>query len=117
MRLLLDECAGGRQLVKKLEAAGHDIVRSVDAVGDGVEDPVVFAFAQEQHRVVLTLNNRDFATIANDNPGHTGLVLIYQDNDGRDMSNDDIVKAIANVEKTFIEGIAGQILVLNAYRW
>jgi predicted nuclease of predicted toxin-antitoxin system len=117
MRLLLDECAGGRRLAKKLEAAGHDVARSVDAIGDGVEDLVVFTFAQDEHRVVLTFNNRDFEEIAEDRPGHAGLILIYQDNDGRDMSDDDIVNAVVNVEKTFADGTVGQIIVLNGYRW
>lgn len=53
MRLLLDECAGGRQLAKKLEAAGHDVAR-----------------------VVLTFNNRDFDAIGKANPNHAGLVRV-----------------------------------------
>lgn len=33
------------------------------------------------------------------------------------MSNDDIVKTLANVENVFPAGIARQVIVLNAYRW
>ncbi len=117
MRLLLDECVAGRQLRRKLEAAGHDVLRSVDAIGDGAEDPVVFAFAQQQHRVLLTYNNRDFDVIGRAEPNHAGFLFIYQDNDERDMSNDDIVRGIANVENAFPAGIAGQIVILNHYRW
>jgi predicted nuclease of predicted toxin-antitoxin system len=117
MRLLLDECAAGRQLSRKLEAAGHDILRSIDAIGDGAEDPVVFACAQQHNRALLTYNNRDFDAIGRDQPNHAGLLFIYQDNDGRDMSNDDIVAALTNVQIVFPDGIAGQIVVLNKYRW
>jgi predicted nuclease of predicted toxin-antitoxin system len=117
VRLLLDECVAGRQLSRKLASAGHDVSRSVDAIGDGVEDLVVFACAQQQQRALLTYNNRDFVEIARTASKHSGLVLIYQDNDERDMSNDDIVKTLANVENVFPAGIARQVIVLNAYRW
>lgn len=117
MRLLLDECVGGKQLVAKLKVAGHDVVRSLDAIGGGAEDPVVFAFAQNEKRVIVTLNSRDFDALATVSLEHAGLILIYQDGDGRDMSYDDVVAAVANVENTHVDGISKMIVVLNQYRW
>jgi hypothetical protein len=45
VRLLLDECIGQRSLAKALALAGHDVMRSVDELGGGVEDDAVFALA------------------------------------------------------------------------
>jgi hypothetical protein len=43
MRLLLDECIGDRSLMEALLAASHDVVRSIDELGGGVDDPAVLA--------------------------------------------------------------------------
>lgn len=64
MRLLLDECAGDRYLRDALIANGHDVVRSVDVLGGGADDPAVFAFACHDNRVVVTFNNADFVHLA-----------------------------------------------------
>jgi predicted nuclease of predicted toxin-antitoxin system len=58
MRLLLDECAGDRNLRDALIAhghrMGHDVLRSVNALGGGADDPAVLAFACGDNRVVVT---------------------------------------------------------------
>lgn len=117
MRLLLDECIGDRTLREALVAAGHDVIRSIDELGGGVDDPVVFTFARVHQRIVVTYNNADFKRLAEENPEHPGILLIYQDNKSTDMNASDIVKALSNVETTYPDGIAGQIVVLNGYRW
>jgi hypothetical protein len=43
MRLLLDECIGDRSLMEALLAASHDVARSIDELGGGVDDPAVLA--------------------------------------------------------------------------
>ena len=45
------------------------------------------------------------------------MLLIYQDNKPTDMNSSDIVLALANVEATYPNGIAEQMVVLNGYRW
>jgi hypothetical protein len=51
------------------------------------------------------------------NPHHSGLLLVYQDNDpDRDMTHADIVRAIANLEQAGIT-FAGACNVLNAWRY
>jgi predicted nuclease of predicted toxin-antitoxin system len=117
MRLLLDECIGDRSLTNALVADGHDVVRSVDALGGGVDDSAVFAFAQQQNRILVTYNNVDFARLGQANLDHPGMVLIYQENKRTDMNTAQIVKALSNVGRTHPDGIAGTIVVLNAYRW
>ena len=103
MRLLLDECAGDRYLKDALIAAGHDVIRSVDALGGGVD--------------VVTFNNADFIGLAHGQSAHPGMLLIYLDNRPTDMAVRDIVKAISNVEAVHAEGVGGNIIVLNQYRW
>jgi predicted nuclease of predicted toxin-antitoxin system len=117
MRLLLDECIGDRALRNALVAAGHDVARSIDELGGAADDPAVFAFAREHQRVVVTYNNVDFKRLSEENPNHPGMLLIYQDNKPTDMKASDIVTALSNVETTYPNGIAGDAIVLNGYRW
>lgn len=117
VRLLLDECIGDRSLRDAFIAAGHDVVRTIDELGGGVDDPAVFSFAREHQRIIVTYNNADFKALAEANPDHSGMLLIYQDSKSSDMTSPDIVKAIANVEATYPDGIAGQLVFLNSFRW
>jgi predicted nuclease of predicted toxin-antitoxin system len=117
MRLLLDECAGGRYLRDSLIAAGHDVLRTVDVLGGGTDDPAVFAFACHDNRTLMTFNSSDFVRIAVDAATHPGILLIYKDNRPSDMTAVEIVKALSNVIAVRPNGISGELVVLNQYRW
>ncbi|MBV8749915.1 MAG: DUF5615 family PIN-like protein [Candidatus Eremiobacteraeota bacterium] len=117
MRVLLDECIGDRWLRDALKAAGHDVARSVDELGGGVDDSAVFLYAREHSRSILTYNNVDFKQLGCEMPEHHGLLLIYCDNTSADMNVPEIVKALANIEQVYPDGIAGEVIVLNAFRW
>ena len=117
MRLLLDECAGGRYLRDSLIAAGHDVLRAVDVLGGGVDDPAVFAFACGDNRVVVTFNNTDFVHLAASAATHPGILLIYQDNKPSDMGALEIVKALSNMIAVRPNDISGELIVLNQYQW
>jgi len=117
MRLLLDECIGDRSVKDALIAAGHDVVRSVDELGGGVADSAVFAFACEHRRAIVTYNNVDFRFLGEEHAEHPGMLLIYQDNKPTDMKASDIVRALSNVDATYKDGTAGEMIVLNGYRW
>ena len=95
-------------------AGGHEVV-DPDL---GSTDPAVWAFAQGQRAVVLTGNAVDFVPLARESEHHSGLLLVYRDNDpGRDMSSADIAAAVAKVDAAFNGAIDGQVLVLNQFRW
>jgi hypothetical protein len=115
--LILDECIGDRGLFRALVTAGHDVVRSIDELGGGADDSAVFLFARNQRRTVITYNNGDFKLLSEQYPDHAGLLLVYQDNKPTDMTVEDIVRAIANVEATFPQGISSEVLVLNGFLW
>jgi predicted nuclease of predicted toxin-antitoxin system len=55
LRLLLDEDTP-KQLAHELKAAGHDVVRSVDAdeLGDGADDEAIRSYAARNDRIVVT---------------------------------------------------------------
>lgn len=117
MRLLLDECTGDRSLRRALVAGGHDVARSVDVLGGGAADSVVFAFACAENRSIVTHNNVDFIQLATSRPAHPGLLLIYRDDRQTDLTAAGVVKALANVEDVHAGGIASQIIILNQYAW
>ncbi len=108
LNLYLDDCSNSALLADLLQRAGHRVVRPTDAgVGlDGADDAVHFAFAMENALTLVTKNPADFlglheATERN----HPGIFGVYQDNDvSRDMSDAEIVRAIANVEAASQQG-------------
>ena len=63
LTFLLDEHVN-RRCLKILRAAGVDVAH-VTAVGlSGVDDPVVFRWAQREGRIIVTRNYRDFVPLA-----------------------------------------------------
>ncbi len=103
LRLLADECIQHKILVARLRAAGHDVLTVFEADLTGKRDETVFQHAVEENRLVFTINCIDFVelSLAKLKLGetHPGLLLLYQYNDpNRDMSYDEIVKAIVNLE-------------------
>ena len=77
----------------------------------------MLAHACEQDRVLLTRNARDFAKLHEAVPDHPGILVVCQDGDAkRDMSYPDIVRAIANLERSKAH-IPRSFHVLNTYRW
>lgn len=91
-------------LVQMLRDAQHD-VRTVSEAGlRSVPDADVFAAAITDNRILLTHNPADFielheARVAQ-NLTHPGLFLVHRKNKPTDMTYDQIVKAIENLEST-----------------
>ncbi len=62
------------------------MLRSVDVLGGGADDPAVFAFACQNDRTVMTFNSADFVRLGVGAIIHPGVLLIYQDNRPSDMT-------------------------------
>lgn len=116
-KIYLDDCAYAKELVRVLEAAGHQVTTPKQAGTTGREDEAHFRYAIANGLVLLTKNPEDFLELHHTNSQHAGVLLIYQDNDpDRDMSHAEIAKAIANIEQAGVS-LAGLCHILNAWRY
>jgi hypothetical protein len=119
LKLYLDDCAYSRRLCQLLREAGHDVETPADLAPPllGADDAAHFAHARAAGRAILTLNARDFKALHDRDAAHAGILVVYQDNDAsKDMRYADIVRAIANLERS-VPQVAGGFWVLNLYRW
>ena len=116
-KIYLDDCAHDKDLVPLLESAGHQVVTPAGAGTTARGDDVHLHYATARGLVLLTKNPNDFLELHDKDPKHSGILLIYQDNDpDRDMNAADIVRAIGNLENAGVV-LGGTIQVLNAWRY
>ncbi len=106
VRLLVDECSEAKLLVQKLRDAQHDVLTVSEANLRSVRDADVFAAAIAADRILLTHNPADFIELHEErmaqNQKHPGLFLVHRKNKPTDMTYDQIVKAIENLETTAV---------------
>ena len=115
--LYLDDCAYHKVLLSLLQAAGHQVFYPAQAGLSGDKDPIHFDYAQKNLLVLVTKNPKDFLDLHHHDSKHAGILAIYQDNDAtRDMTQAEIVNAIANLENAGIT-LAGHYRVLNHWRY
>ena len=121
MRIYLDECADSNLLGRFLQQAGHIVQNPRGTNKMGVDDLEHLEYAAQNQYVLLTFNPKDFLNLhqqwQQQNRSHSGILLVYQDNDvTRDMGYVDIVRAI---NRLFTSGlpIANQAHILNHWRW
>lgn len=113
VRLFLDEDIASKELISRLNAAGHWCGRGLIGAGDSA----VWGMAQEARAAVLTRNVRDFLSLADRTTAHHGLILNYQKGDARrDMSVGEIAAAIQKVDATLGSDLSERIVVLNQFR-
>jgi predicted nuclease of predicted toxin-antitoxin system len=116
-KIYLDDCAYAKELVRLLENAGHQVTTPRQAETTGKDDAAHFRYAIANGLILLTKNPDDFLELHQQSSQHPGILLVYQDNDrDRDMSQADIVRAIANLEQAKV-AIAGSCHILNAWRY
>ena len=114
MRLYLDEDIASKELTSRLAAAGHTVLSPLR----GERDSRCWRHAQEQGATVVTMNVVYFVGLAEGTEGHSGLLLVYRENNPTsDMSAALIVAAVARVAETYRDGLEGVIAVLNQFRW
>lgn len=66
---------------------------------------------------MLTRNGRDFEALHEAQPDHPGVLVVYRyEVWAKNMEDNEIVRAIANVEASGWE-LAGQFVVLNAWNY
>lgn len=66
-----------RRVVEALRILGHDVLTVFEAgnAGQSISDEEVLAFANRDHRAVLTLNRRDFIRLHRIQPDHSGIIV------------------------------------------
>ena len=121
LNLYLDDCSNSDLLADLLRRAGHRVVRPTDeGIGmEGEDDPVHLGFAAAHGLTIITKNPADFKALHDLDPRHPGILAVYQDNDPRDMSNADVVRAVRNLEEAVQQGgppISGGFHTLNDWR-
>lgn len=120
--MLVDECILDKLLQVKLKEAGHDVRTVTEAGLTRKPDHAVFEAAIAEARLVLTINCADFVSLSDarltkGGTRHPGVLLVYRYNvPDKEMSHEDIVKAIANLEATGIP-LDGACHSLNAYKY
>jgi len=119
MRIYLDDCADSDRLVLELTRAGYEVFTPRSEGTFGIGDDLHMSYAAERGYVLLTKNPSDFrdlhAHYVAEGLSHSGILLVYQDNRGRDMTSREIVDAIGHLESSGIP-IANETHNLNHWR-
>ena len=120
MKLYLDDDSVDHVLVQSLQKAGHDVEIPLDVGLSGDDDPVHFAHAIREGRVILTANHRDFKNLHDligDSQGHhPGIFVVRKDNNpNRDLDAAGIVRAIGKLLAAGVP-IVDQYSILNHWR-
>jgi hypothetical protein len=116
LHLYLDDCAFSKRLRDNLQAHGYDVVIPLDCGLLGAADEAHFEYAKLHRLILITMNPRAFESLHKRDASHSGILAVYQDNDARDMTYDDISRAITSLERSGTT-IEGQFHVLNARRF
>jgi predicted nuclease of predicted toxin-antitoxin system len=117
LKLFVDEDSQDKIFVKLLRIAGHDVLTVNEAGMNGKPDPVVLDYARSQNRLLFSFNCNDFKALHKENPTHPGILVVHHESDfSKNMSYQDIVRAIANLEAANIP-IANQFLSLNHWNY
>ena len=118
LRLYLDDCAYSKMLVAlpREPPHQHSVTIPEDAGLRGAPDMQHFVYARAHGLVVVTKNPSDFEDLHRQFSEHPGVFAVYQDNDARDMSHEEIAQAIANIVGAKIP-IPDRFHILNQWRY
>lgn len=67
--------------VKEIRGLGYDVLTSAEAgqSNQSISDENVLNFAQQEERVVITLNREDFITLHKQGKEHSGIIICKED--------------------------------------
>lgn len=117
LRLFIDEDSQSKVLVKRLKAAGHDVLTVNDVSLSGAPDSDILKFSSQNNRIVLTRNCQDFEKLHHNIAQHAGIFAIYKNRETyKDMSSTAVVAAINNVEVANFE-VNNQFIPLNPWSY
>lgn len=117
LRLLIDEDSQDKILVKMLRKANHDVLTVNEAKISGKTDSFVLTYAKEENRILFTFNCDDFEALHLDDPIHPGILVVYHESQfSKNMSYQDIIRAINNLESSQIP-LINQFISLNYWRY
>ncbi len=123
LALYLDECISDKDLVRRLQAAGHTVHTPTTANLSGENDGPLFQRLCQLNLVLITKNPSDFQQIHKQLTGaggqHSGILAVYLKNRPQDMDNAAIVQAIANLAAAYPDRAAlrNQFLPLNSFNY
>ena len=115
MRLFADHCVPGL-IIKRLEEAGHEVLKLRDYLPQDAPDPVVIKHAQERKAVLLTLNG-DFSDIVAYPPSeYKGIISIQLKN--RPSSIPTIMDRLLSYMAEYADqkGYEGVLLLVEPHR-
>lgn len=116
LKIYLDDDVASRTLKGSLIHAGFQVKEPSEAGLVGRQDREHFEFTKRHGYILMTKNPSDYLVLHEQDPDHSGIIGIYQDNDiRRDMSFRDIVAALKQVVRMKVP-IEGHFIILNQYR-
>lgn len=70
-------------LVNALRKLGHDVLTSYEAeqANQKIPDAAVLTYATTKHRIVITLNRKDFIVLHQSGLHHSGIIICKEDRD------------------------------------
>jgi len=120
LRLLLDEDTQANRFIRLLRDAGHDVETATEAGLIHKPDTLVLSYARQNERLVLTRNCAHFHALHMSQVEPSGVLAIFQHNTDSDLSDVQIVQAIATLEKFSREAgwaFETEFIVLNQWHW
>lgn len=119
MRIYLDDDSTSHALQHQLTKAGHELVLPVSVGLAGKADPEHLAYAIRHQLALLTSNYDDYyqlhILVQVSGGHHSGILIIRQDNDTRDMKPHQVVSALTKMQ-TAQASCIDQYLILNHWR-
>jgi hypothetical protein len=116
LQLYLDDSSFSWRLRDILQQHGHNVVTPLDANLLGADDAQHFAYARQHDLILVTANPADFRRLHDRDARHAGIFAVYQDNDPRDMTYEEMARAMQNLIDAAVP-IDGQFHVLNVWRY